>query len=1096
MTFLRRNNTFILALIFLFGFSFSASAAYPFGDELIRYQFEDAATATSTNSGTSTTVNDGTFFGNASTTAIQKKFGARAGVFGETNDWMQTYYASTTPVVNPTTQSISVSLWVYKGTNTCTADDDHIFGTGNTTLNNRFYIRCINSTTNRWSYRIGTNANATAVASVSTTTWDHIVLVANSATDQATFYVNNVALGPAAYTSFNIPGTFFVGNYNDASSAAERTQGGGAYVDEVAIYGRALTAADVNEIYQAGQVGGAVSALTATGYDQNVYLAWTAGSGTTTDYLVEYKLTSEPTTWTTFNHGSSTASNITVTGLSNGSAYDFRVTPRNIDVFGSTSNSVSATPTVRIAFVSPTPTDSSTVASTTITASASTSLPTTGIASSTQILQLETQAGSIVQRVVSPIRYGDYNVTHLTNTLSGSDLSLANNSSGIAYVGTTDTLFIVHNNTTGLDSVIEELDKNGTSLRTITCTACGDIESIVLLSSVASSTVGGYDHTFMLGTENAGTTTAEIFRVLIHSTGSVTVNKSDYYLISGITHGSNSGLEGIAYNPTSGVFYVAREHTTPTLYEVTLGTGHAATGVQICTGLTLGTGVNDFSDLFYKNGTLYVSGEDATSRIIPINITSTSSCAYVDSDGDSDVAATDTGNWLTVGSVVGVTDQIEGLTWDDTGDTLYVLGEADFLGKYRSTVFSSQYSFTGLANGNYVLKSAVLDANGITSSSTDRAFTISVGPVITAPTLTVQAASAVTTTTATLNGTVTADNNASSTARGFEYGLTTAYGATTTISSSFGVGAFSDGVTGLTPGTLYHYRAYATNSGGVGRSGDQTFTTASPGAPVVPTLTMSAPSIFAQTTAYVNANMTDDGNASSTERGFRYGLTTTYTATSSFTGTFGVGSFDTSLTGLVCATTYHVQAYAINSQGMGTASDVSFTTSACSTSGGSGGSSGVGASGGGGAVVVVPPVVNSPLVPVPGCPVGFVCTPTPGALQQPQSPTPVGVNPIAAQVFANMGKAGVMIVNIQSPGRRNVEIINIQKILNVDPSTRVAAQGPGSPGKETNLFGPATRAAVQKFQLKYGIVKSSRDQGYGVVGPKTKAMMNALLGRK
>lgn len=71
----------------------------------------------------------------------------------------------------------------------------------------------------------------------------------------------------------------------------------------------------------------------------------------------------------------------------------------------------------------------------------------------------------------------------------------------------------------------------------------------------------------------------------------------------------------------------------------------------------------------------------------------------------------------------------------------------------------------------------------------------------------------------------------------------------------------------------------------------------------------------------------------------------------------------------------------------------------------------------------------------------------------------------------------------------------IQKILNSDLATRIANSGAGSPGKETNLFGPATRAAVQKFQLKYGIVKSPKDSGYGIVGPKTRAKMNELAGK-
>lgn len=43
----------------------------------------------------------------------------------------------------------------------------------------------------------------------------------------------------------------------------------------------------------------------------------------------------------------------------------------------------------------------------------------------------------------------------------------------------------------------------------------------------------------------------------------------------------------------------------------------------------------------------------------------------------------------------------------------------------------------------------------------------------------------------------------------------------------------------------------------------------------------------------------------------------------------------------------------------------------------------------------------------------------------------------------------------------------------------------------TGYFGPATRRAVQRFQIKFGLAKSG-DRGYGYVGPKTRAMINEL----
>lgn len=95
----------------------------------------------------------------------------------------------------------------------------------------------------------------------------------------------------------------------------------------------------------------------------------------------------------------------------------------------------------------------------------------------------------------------------------------------------------------------------------------------------------------------------------------------------------------------------------------------------------------------------------------------------------------------------------------------------------------------------------------------------------TVPTVTTQAASAVSATSVTGNGTITSEGTASSTARGFVYGASTSYGATTTESGTFGAGAFTASITGLTCGTTYHYAAYATNTFGTGYASDTTFTT-------------------------------------------------------------------------------------------------------------------------------------------------------------------------------------------------------------------------------------------------------------------------------
>ena len=71
-------------------------------------------------------------------------------------------------------------------------------------------------------------------------------------------------------------------------------------------------------------------------------------------------------------------------------------------------------------------------------------------------------------------------------------------------------------------------------------------------------------------------------------------------------------------------------------------------------------------------------------------------------------------------------------------------------------------------------------------------------------------------------------------------------------------------------------------------------------------------------------------------------------------------------------------------------------------------------------------------------------------------------------------------------GSNGADVKMLQQFLNKDASTMVAASGAGSAGMETMTFGPATKAAVMKFQTKYGI------SAIGIVGPATRAKLNSL----
>lgn len=74
-----------------------------------------------------------------------------------------------------------------------------------------------------------------------------------------------------------------------------------------------------------------------------------------------------------------------------------------------------------------------------------------------------------------------------------------------------------------------------------------------------------------------------------------------------------------------------------------------------------------------------------------------------------------------------------------------------------------------------------------------------------------------------------------------------------------------------------------------------------------------------------------------------------------------------------------------------------------------------------------------------------------------------------------------------SQGSKGADVTNLQKFLNMCADTQVSTFGAGSPGMETSTFGPATRSAVAKFQMKWGITPAA-----GYFGPVSQAKATQL----
>ena len=194
------------------------------------------------------------------------------------------------------------------------------------------------------------------------------------------------------------------------------------------------------------------------------------------------------------------------------------------------------------------------------------------------------------------------------------------------------------------------------------------------------------------------------------------------------------------------------------------------------------------------------------------------------------------------------------------------------------------------------------------------------------PTITTTAASAVTATTATSGGNITSDGGAAVTARGVCW--STSQNPTTSnskTSEGSGTGSFTSNITGLTPGAIYYFRAYATNSAGIAYGNQITTTTLA----ILPFLTTATISDITSNSAISGGNITNDGGAAITARGVCWSTTQNLTiANSKTTEGLGIGSFASSLTNLNTETTYYVRAYATNSGGTAYGNEISFTTTA------------------------------------------------------------------------------------------------------------------------------------------------------------------------
>lgn len=237
-----------------------------------------------------------------------------------------------------------------------------------------------------------------------------------------------------------------------------------------------------------------------------------------------------------------------------------------------------------------------------------------------------------------------------------------------------------------------------------------------------------------------------------------------------------------------------------------------------------------------------------------------------------------------------------------------------------SGIGSFTSSIVGLSpGGTYYVRAYATNSVGIAYGNQVVLTTMS-----TLPTITTIAVTNISTTTAASGGFISFEGGSPVISRGVCW--STSENPTITdkkTSNGTGSSSFVSSITGLSLGTTYYIRAYATNSMGTGYGNQLSFTTST----IIPTLTTTAITDISTTSATSGGTISADGGASVTSRGVCWSIIQNPTTSDNKTSNgSGDGNFTSSIIGLIPNTTYYVRAYATNSVGTAYGTQISFTT--------------------------------------------------------------------------------------------------------------------------------------------------------------------------
>ncbi len=247
-----------------------------------------------------------------------------------------------------------------------------------------------------------------------------------------------------------------------------------------------------------------------------------------------------------------------------------------------------------------------------------------------------------------------------------------------------------------------------------------------------------------------------------------------------------------------------------------------------------------------------------------------------------------------------------------------------FTNAYNYFWASTEVNASNAKLQNFLSGGTVLDFSKSATGGTVRAVRTVVLSPTTIPVVTTSTpASSISTTSAVVGGNVTDEGITQVTSRGIVYG-TTAGSLTYTVTTGSGAGTFTTTLTGLTAGTTYFLRSFATNMQGTAYGAEINFITLS--APIISAT--ASPTSINTTSVISGGTITGNGGSSILTSGLVWGISANPTIALSTKTTDGTtsGTFTSSITGLTAGTTYHVRAYATNSIGTSYGPDITFAT--------------------------------------------------------------------------------------------------------------------------------------------------------------------------